>query len=71
MVSINISIKREAYDFLNQFKKKDTSYSDVILGFKKKDDSIMRFFGQLKDVNWKERENNMKSFRTSFNERLK
>lgn len=71
MASVNISIKKEAYDFLNQFKKEGTSYSDIILRFRKKDDSIMRFFGKLKDTKWNEKEKNMKSFRDSFEERLK
>ena len=71
MASINISIKKEAYDFLNHFKRDDMSYSDVILSFRKKDDSIMRFFGKLMDVDWDERKKNMDSFRRSFNEGLR
>jgi predicted CopG family antitoxin len=71
MGSVNISIKKEAYDFLNQFKKDEMSYSDVILSFKKKDDSVMRLFGSLKDVDWESRKKGMDSFRGSFNKRLR
>lgn len=71
MVSINISIKKEAYDFLNQFKKENMSYSDVILSFKKRQDSSMKYFGKLKDVNWKEKEKKFSTFRRSFEEKLK
>ena len=71
MPSMNISIKKEAYNFLKNLKSKDKSFSDVILGFKKEHDSIMGFFGALKDVDWDEREKNMKGLRESFRKRLK
>ena len=71
MASINISIKKEAYDFLSHFKDENTSFSDIILNFKKKEDGIMRFFGKLKDFDWKEKEKRMKSFRNSFDKRLR
>ena len=79
MTSMNISIKREAYSFLSSLKTKEKSFSDVILGFK--DDkyekgsakSLLRFAGVLKDSNidWEEKEKRMKSFRDSFNKRIK
>ena len=69
MVSTNIAIKKEAYDFLNNLKTREKSFSDVILGFKK-EQSIMRFFGALKDLDWKEKGKNMKKLRNSFNKRL-
>ena len=70
MTSINISVKKEAYDFLKNMKTKDKSFSDIILSFKKEQSSVMRFFGALKELNWKEKENSMKSLRESFNKRL-
>lgn len=71
MPSINISLKREAYEFLKNLKSEDKSFSDVILGFKKEKDDIMRFFGVLKSADWDEKETNMKNLRASFNKRLK
>ncbi len=70
MASMNISIKKDAYEFLRRLKAKDKSFSDVILSFKKEKSNIMDFFGVLKDVDWEERENNMKSLRKSFSRRL-
>lgn len=71
MVSVNISIRKEAYNFLSSLKGKDKSFSDVILEFRNKEDNILQFFGKLKDVDWKEQEKRMKKFRKSFDERLK
>ena len=70
MASINISIKKEAYDFLENLKTKDKSFSDVILGFRKEHSSILRFFGILKTLDWDEKEKNIKNLRGSFNRRL-
>ena len=70
MTSINISLKKDAYEFLKTLKDKDKSFSDVILSFKKEDD-IMKFFGALKNSNWDEKEKNMKNFRDSFKKRLR
>lgn len=78
MGSLNISIKKEAYDFLKSLKSKDESFSDVILELKEKKmenkgskESIMKFFGALKekDIDWKEKEKRMKKFREEFEER--
>ena len=52
MASINISIKKEAYDFLKNFKTYNKSFSDIILSFKKEQNNIMGFFGVLKDTDW-------------------
>ena len=52
MASINISIKKEAYEFLKKMKTEDMSFSDVILRFRKKQDSVNNFFGVLKDFEW-------------------
>ncbi len=77
MTNINISIKKEAYDFLRSFKTKDKSFSDVILELKENNyekgsaKSLLRFAGILKDVDWTEREKRMKEFRASFNKRIK
>ena len=70
MTSVNISIKKEAYEFLKDLKTRDRSFSDIILGFKKEHKSIMRFFGVLKDIEWEEKEKSMKNLRQSFNKRL-
>jgi len=65
MVSINISLKKEAYDFLNNIKTGDKSFSDVILGFKKEKSDI------IKDTDWAERQRNIGKLRESFNKRLR
>ena len=76
MTSINISIKKEAYEFLKRFKTEDKSFSDVILEFKENKyekgsaKSLLRFAGVLKDIDWKKREKMMKGFRESFNKRM-
>ena len=70
MASVNISVKKEAYDFLKNMKTKNKSFSDVILDFKKEQSSIMRFFGILKNLDWKGKEKGMKNLRESFNKRL-
>lgn len=62
MVSMNIAIKKEAYDFLRERKGEGQSFSDVILSFRKEND-IMRFFGKLKDVDWDAREKEMQDLR--------
>ncbi|MBI4159203.1 antitoxin VapB family protein [Candidatus Woesearchaeota archaeon] len=76
MTSINISIKKEAYDFLSKFKIENKSFSDVILEFKRErgnKNDVMRFFGALKDANidWEAKEKRMKEFRNSFEKRIK
>lgn len=71
MVSINISIKEEAYDFLKNLKDKNKSFSDIILSFKKEHSGIARFFGVLKDLDWDEKEKAMKGLRGSFAKRLR
>ncbi|MFT4313122.1 MAG: antitoxin VapB family protein [Candidatus Woesearchaeota archaeon] len=50
MTSTNISLKKEAYDFLLSQKKKTMSFSDVVLTFKygKKTQSLQSFKGTLK-----------------------
>ncbi len=71
MTSINISLRKEAYEFLKKLKTSNKSFSDIILSFKKEQSNVMRFFGVLKDLDWDNREKNMKSLRESFNKRLK
>ena len=70
MTSMNISIKKEAYDFLRRMKTRKRSFSDVILSFKNNEQDTMRFFGILKDADWKEKEKSMKEFKDSWNARL-
>tara|TARA_Y100000310_G_scaffold225672_1_gene227708 strand:+ start:9756 stop:9968 length:213 start_codon:yes stop_codon:yes gene_type:complete len=69
MTSINISLKKEAYQFLKTLKTKEKSFSDIILDFKKKQD-VMKFFGIFKHSNWTHKEKTMKELRESFNKRL-
>ena len=71
MSSINISIKKEAYNFLKNLKTRDKSFSDIILSFKRDNSSIMRFFGVLKDLDWDSKERNMKKLRESFSTKLR
>ena len=70
MISINISIKKEAYEFLKQLKGKKMSFSDVILRFKKETNPIMRYFGALKHLDWDAKEKRMREFRKEFDKRL-
>ena len=70
MTSVNIAIKKEAYNFLKNLKSKDKSFSDVILSFKKDRDNIINFFGVMKEADWNEKEGRMKGFRNSFSRRL-
>ena len=72
-MSVNISIKEEAYDFLSSLKSRNKSFSDVILGFKKErgdKENIMGFFGALKNIDWKKREEKMKTLRKEFDARF-
>ncbi|MBI3037071.1 hypothetical protein HYY73_04980 [Candidatus Woesearchaeota archaeon] len=71
MPSVNISLKRQAYDFLKSLKSDSKSFSDVILEFKERRRNIMDFFGVLKNESWGDRERRMSDFRASFNRRLR
>ncbi len=79
MSSMNISIKKDAYNFLKSLKFKDESFSDIILELKEQymqkkgsKDCIMNFFGILKDkdIDWKSKKNKMKNFRNEFEDRF-
>lgn len=74
MGSVNISLKKEAYEFLRSLKNRDKSFSDVILELREKNTGgdIMNLFGALKDskIDRKARNRNMKAFRKSFNNRM-
>lgn len=70
MTSINIAIKKEAYDFLKDIKARDMSFSDVILSFKKDQNNAMRFFGVLKDLDLDKKKEEISNLRKSFNKRL-
>jgi len=71
MTSINISLKREAYELLKQRRTKNESFSDVVISEFKKKLTPLDFFGVLKDKDWGDAEKKMKSFRESFNFRLR
>jgi len=77
MSSLNISLKKEAYEFLKSLKSSEKSFSDVILEFrekkgKKDGKSILKYAGALKgiDIDWRAKEERMKEFRDSFNKRI-
>lgn len=78
MASVNISLKKEAYEFLKSLKKKDESFSEVILTFKEQQrqqgnvQHILRLAGGLQDkkIDWNARKKRMADFRKSVNERL-
>jgi len=77
MTNVNISIKKEAYDFLKSFKTKDKSFSDVILelkdeGKERNGKSLLKFAGGLKhlDINWEEKEKKIMEFRKNFDKRV-
>ena len=69
MTSVNISVKKDAYDFLKKLKSRDKSFSDVILSFKKDENMIINFFGVLKNLDWNGKEERMKDLRRSFEKR--
>ncbi len=74
MSSLNISLKKEAYDFLKSLKDEDKSFSDVILEFKGKSnkEKILELFKEKRDlsgIDWKAKEKRMREFRASFNKR--
>lgn len=78
MTNVNISLKREAYEFLRALKGRDRSFSDIVLEFRqKKEDksgkSLLKYAGRLDvfNINWEVREKRMKEFRESFNKRIR
>lgn len=50
MSSKNITISKEAYEFLKRTKGKDKSFSDVILSVKGSRSEVMSFAGSLRDA---------------------
>ncbi len=75
MGSMNISIRKEAYDLLSALKGKDKSFSDVIIEVvseRKKGNSrdILKFAGILKekgDDYWKGRKKDYEKIRKELN----
>ena len=78
MGSMNISIKKEAYDLLSALKGKDKSFSDVIIEVvnkRKKGNSkdIMKFAGILREKEgdyWKGRKKDYEKIRKDLNSEL-
>lgn len=66
MSSVNISIKQEAYEFLDSLKGEEKSFSDVILSFKKRG-SLRRFYGKGREELMYSQDNEI---RDAFEERL-
>lgn len=50
MTSVNISLKKEAYEFLKARKTPGESFSDVILSLKEHRKNPVEFFGIWKDM---------------------
>jgi len=79
MGSINISLKKEAYDFLNSIRKKDQSFSEIILEFKKEKKftgkDLLKYAGVLNEERAeeikKEIKENRKDFEKELNKRVK
>ena len=80
MVSVNISLTEEAYDYLKMLKGKEKSFSDVVLELKEgsgekkgSKEAVMKFFGAFKDkgIDWEAKEKRMKAFRNEVEERLR
>ncbi len=76
MTNVNISLRKEAYEFLKYLKGGDKSFSDVVLEFKERKsnrDMILELFDKKRDlsaIDWKEKERRMISLRNSFKKRL-
>jgi len=70
MTSTNISLRKEAYEFLKKLKSQDKSFSDVVLSFKKDKQDIMSFFGVLKDIDWECRKDEMEKLKDNFDRSL-
>ncbi len=79
MGSVNISIRKEAYEFLKSLKAEDESFSDVILEFKEnksaKKGSFEAIVNCLNDfdsesVNWKEFESRIRKNRDKSKKRI-
>jgi len=76
MTNMNISLRKEAYEFLRLLKGKEKSFSDVVLEFRERKNNrnrILELFNQKRDlsaIDWKEKERRMASLRDSFKKRL-
>ncbi len=79
MSSTNISIRKEAYDFLRSLQDGRKSFSEVILGLKEKQERkgnkevVLSYFGAVenKKIDLKKTEKNIKDFREEFDNRIK
>lgn len=79
MTSTNISLKKEAYEFLRALKGGGKSFSDVVMELKEgKNDrkmngkALVEFSKKIRkmDIDWEEREKSMREFREEFEERM-
>lgn len=80
MSNVNISLSKEAYDFLKVLKGREKSFSEVVIEFKERDrekkgskEKLMKYFGALKgrEVDWKAKEKRMEEFREELEKRFK
>ena len=76
MGSVNISLKKEAYEFLKSLKSKDQSFSEVILEFKGQKsnrEKILELFNEKRDlsgIDWQEKGRRMKATRERVAKRI-
>ena len=80
MASVNISLTKEAYNYLKMLKGKDKSFSEVILDMKANGinrkgskENVLRFAGVLEDknINWGEVDKRIEKFKGDFGRRVK
>lgn len=77
MTSTNISLRKEAYEFLKRLKTKDKSFSDIIMefrefGHKKGSNEIVLDFIENESLNidWRNKEKDLKEARKEFEDEL-
>ena len=77
MASVNISLTREAYDYLKMLKGKDKSFSEVVLEIQGRDfdkgsaKNLLKFAGVLKNLDAKKFDKIREDLNKNFEERQK
>jgi len=77
MVNINISLTKEAYNYLKTLKGRDKSFSDVVIEMKEKcrerkgsKEAIMKYFGAIEKSRLDEIEKETEKTRADLNREL-